>query len=115
VNESKPTRATARMRALARTLLLLQLLAAPGSAAPAAESEPALNGVVNVNTATSEELELLPGIGPSKARAILEARERSGGFKRLEDLEEVTGIGSSTVEQLRPFATVSGKTTARLP
>ena len=115
MNASNTTRAVARLRALARALLLLQLLAAPGSAAPAEPSQPALVGVVNVNTATAEELELLPGIGPSKARAILEARERLGGFKSLADLESVRGIGSSTVEQLRPFVTVSGKTTARLP
>ena len=97
------------VRALASALLLAGL--ALGGPAPAQQAD-AAPGVVNVNTATAEELEMLPGIGPSKARAILEARQQKGRFQSLDELEEVKGIGRSTVEQLRPYATVSGRTGA---
>ena len=55
---------------------------------------------VNINTATSEELEELPGIGPSKAAAIIESRESDGPFASCEDLTRVTGIGRATVSNL---------------
>ncbi len=81
--------------------------------AAAAQSGVAIEGVVNVNTASIEELQLLPGVGPARARAILEAREHLGGFKRVEDLLEVKGIGPVALEKLRPFVAVKGRTTAR--
>ena len=59
-------------------------------------------GLINVNTASATELETLPGIGPSKAAAIIENRP----FTRVEDLERVPGIGAKTVDQLRPLVTV---------
>ncbi len=101
-------------RSLVRALLAVLglLLAAP--VLSAAEAEPALAGVVNVNTATVEELQLLPGVGEVRALAIVEARKQNGGFKRVDDLLGVTGIGSTSLERLRPFVTVQGKTTARL-
>ena len=103
------------VRAVARALLCVGLLAGSPAAAPAAEAEAPPSGVVNVNTATAEELELLPGIGPSKAKAILEARRERGAFKSVEELEEVKGIGRGALERLRPFVTLSGKTTAEQP
>ncbi len=48
---------------------------------------------VNVNTATQEQLESLNGIGPAKAKAIIDYRQKNGGFKTLEDLDKVPGIG----------------------
>ena len=66
-------------------------------------------GVVNVNTASAEELEALPGVGESRAKAIVEMRKSRGGFKRVEDLLEVKGIGKSALEKLRPFVTVEGR------
>ena len=57
-------------------------------------------GIVNVNTATQEELETLPGIGPSTAEAIITYRDENGAFTSLEDLDEVPGIGPSTLESL---------------
>lgn len=71
-----------------------------------------LSGVVNVNTASAQELQLLPGVGEARARAIVTAREARGGFRRVEDLVEVKGIGDAMLERLRPFLVVSGKTTA---
>jgi competence protein ComEA len=104
-----------RRWALARALLAVSLLFAAAPAAIAADAGPGLEGVVNVNTATAEELQLLPGIGPAKARAILEARRSRGGFEEVDELAEVKGIGEIVVERLRPHATVTGKTTAQRP
>lgn len=56
---------------------------------------------VRVNTATKEELETLPGIGPTLAAAIVDVRERGGPFRRVEDLQRVPGIGARTIERLR--------------
>ncbi|MED3910306.1 helix-hairpin-helix domain-containing protein [Peribacillus simplex] len=58
-------------------------------------------GLVNLNTATQEDLETLTGIGPSKANAILEYRETVGKFKEVDELKKVTGIGDKTFERLR--------------
>jgi competence protein ComEA len=73
-----------------------------------------LTGVVNVNTASAEELQLLPGVGEARARAIVDARRKRGGFRRVEELVEVKGIGDALLERLRPFLAVSGETTAQL-
>jgi len=70
-------------------------------------------GVVNVNTASQEELQLLPGVGPVRARAILAERKKRGGFKRIEELAQVKGLGDSMLSRLRPHVVLSGLTTAR--
>lgn len=62
---------------------------------------------LNINTATPAQLETLPGVGPAKARAITEYREKSGGFKRVEDLTNVKGLGEKSVERLKPMVTVT--------
>lgn len=71
-------------------------------------------GVVNVNTATVEELEQLPGIGASRARALVEAREQRGGFGSIDELVEVKGIGEASLARLRPHLTTEGPTTAQV-
>lgn len=58
---------------------------------------------IDLNTATEENLVLLPGIGPAKAAAILERRERRGGFEAVEELLDVKGIGPKTLEKLRTY------------
>jgi competence protein ComEA len=74
---------------------------------------PSEEGVVNVNTATADELMRLPGIGPSKAAAILALRGRLAGqrFGRVEDLLRVRGIGRVTLRKLRALVALSGATT----
>ena len=105
---------TARaLRALARVglaaLLLGAFLAAAAPGMGMAEDRP---GVVNVNTATVDELVQLPGIGEKRAQAILEARQQRGGFKSVDELLEIRGIGPANLEKLRPHLSVSGKSGA---
>lgn len=59
-------------------------------------------GKVDVNRAGEEELSGIPGIGPKTARALIEARRARGGFKKLEDLLEVKGIGERKLERMAP-------------
>ncbi len=59
--------------------------------------------VVRLNTATESDLVRLPGIGPSLARRILEYRRQKGGFKSVDELLEVKGIGPKKLEQIRPY------------
>lgn len=70
---------------------------------------------VNINTATQAELETLKGIGPAKAKAIIEYRKKKGSFKSVDDLQGVSGIGPATVQKLRKDMTVgsSGGATGR--
>lgn len=97
--------------------LLSALLLLPGLAT--AQSDGAgpktqLVGVVNINTATPEQLELLPGVGPTRARAIIEFRKAHGPFGTVDGLESVTGIGPVALERMRPHCAIRGKTTAEL-
>lgn len=65
---------------------------------------------VDLNTATAEQLaEVLIGIGPSKAQAIVEYRERNGGFTHIDELVNVRGIGLHTVDQNRSRLLIDGK------
>lgn len=61
---------------------------------------------VNINTATSEELQELDGIGPAMASRIIEYRQTNGAFTSVDDLENVSGIGEKTLEKLRPHVSV---------
>lgn len=70
------------------------------------------SGVVNINTATAKQLSLLPGIGPSKAQAIVDYRSKRE-FKKVEELARVKGIGRKTVRKLKSLLTVSGETTLK--
>lgn len=73
------------------------------SAAHAAAENPQ---TVNINTASEKDLERLPGVGPSRAKAIVELRTQLKGFNRVEDLMRVKGIGRKTFQKLSPFVTL---------
>ncbi|AEH50189.1 ComEA family DNA-binding protein [Pseudothermotoga thermarum] len=63
---------------------------------------------IDINKASYEELLVLPGIGPTKARAIVEYRQKYGPFESLPDLAKVSGIGKKTVERLANFVKIEG-------
>ena len=77
--------------------------AASAAAAPAEKAGP----TVNINTATSSELESLPGVGPKLAQRIIDYREKNGGFKKLEDLMNVQGIGEKNFLKLKSKLSVT--------
>ena len=78
-----------------------------------AKASTALEGVVNLNTATETELTRLPRVGEAVARRIISFREKHGPFQRPEDLMNVQGIGERTFQQLRPHLAVEGETTLK--
>ncbi len=67
---------------------------------------------ININTATQQQLESLNGIGPVKAKAIIDYRTKNGAFKSVDDLKKVSGIGDKTLEKLRKDIAVSGASAA---
>lgn len=110
-------------RALVALGVLLASLAAPlpglvvgaasaQEAASTQEAEAARPGVVNLNTATEEELMRLPGVGPSRAAAIVAMRQRRP-FRRAQEILRVRGIGRATFRRLEPHLAVDGPTTLR--
>jgi len=83
-------------------LALIMCLALAGTAA----------AVVNINTATKEELTTIKGIGDKRAQEIIDYRKKNGDFKSVDELEKVPGIGPGTMKQIRSQVAVSGKTTS---
>ena len=70
---------------------------------------------VNLNSATVQQLEQLPGIGPATAKRIVEMREKGGAFRRIEDLLAVRGISEKRLNALRPYLAVSPPPGAATP
>lgn len=73
----------------------------PGGSAP-----DAITGKININTASVEELDKLPGIGPAIAQAIIDYRTTNGPFKQIEDINIVKGIGDALFEKIKDQITV---------
>src|SRR5271155_3614563 len=69
---------------------------------------------VNLNTATSEQLQQVPGIGPSTADKILQMRKSYGAFKSVDDLLAIRGIGPKRLEKMRKYL-VAGRTATAAP
>lgn len=80
---------------------LLEILLLAGALGWAAKQPPATP--VNVNTANVEQLQTLPGIGPSTARSIVHYRQRNGPFRRIEDLLIIRGMSKKKLARLKPY------------
>lgn len=80
-------------------------LAQEGKQAPTAREK--VTTPVNLNTANTTELQTLPGVGAATAGRILEYRQKNGGFKKIEELMNVRGIGEKTFLKLKPMITVA--------
>jgi competence protein ComEA len=79
---------------------------AVSGAAPGGDSVPAASAPVDLNTATAEQLQTLPGVGPATAAAIISDRAAHGPFRSVNDLGRVRGIGDAKLGQLRDLVTV---------
>jgi competence protein ComEA len=80
-------------------------LAQDKSAKP--KAAPVVSTPVNLNTATAADLEALPGVGAATAKLIIEHREKNGGFKKVEELMNIKGIGEKSFLKLKPMVTVA--------
>jgi comEA protein len=88
-----------------RAAIASLLVAAIAGTASAAKKTPPTQPV-DLNTATLKELEQLPGVGPTTAKAIIEFRTRSGRFRRVNDLLVIRGISETKLAKMRPYVTI---------
>jgi len=98
-------------RILCALLVAVCLFSAPTAAvaqakAPSRKAAAAPVSVVNLNTATASQIATLPGIGETAAQRIIEYREKNGGFKKVEELMNVKGIGEKSFLKLKPLVTL---------
>lgn len=70
------------------------------------ETKASKDNKVSINTGTLEELQTIPGIGESKAQAIIEYREKNGNFNAIEEIKNISGIGESTFDKFKEYITI---------
>jgi competence protein ComEA len=68
---------------------------------------------VNLNTATAEQLATIPGVGPKMAERIIDYRQKNGGFKKVEDLMNVSGVAEKSFLKMKPLITVTAPKTGQ--
>jgi len=95
----------------ARTVLSFILVAAAALTITGSVEAAQPAGVVNVNTASAEQLQLLPRVGPALAGRIVDFREANGPFRTVDEIVAVKGIGETSLEKLEPYIVTSGATT----
>ncbi len=95
-----------------RTVPLMALIVVWAVAALAA-TPPQTHGVVNINTATVQQLALLPHVGPSLAERIVQFRKDNGNFKSVDEVVAVRGIGEKSFATLKPYLSTTGPTTLK--
>ena len=91
---------------------LIAPVAAQEKAAEPKAAAPTAAAPVNLNTATAAQIATLPGLGPKAAQRIVEYRQKNGGFKKIEELMNVKGIGEKSFLKLKPLITVTEKAAA---
>jgi competence protein ComEA len=101
----------ASVLAICSTVLFTSAVVSASQQSPAATAPNAASSkaAINLNAATVDQLETLPGIGRKTAERIIEHRSKSGGFKRIEDLMNVKGIGEKSFLKLKPLVVVVPK------
>jgi competence protein ComEA len=72
-----------------------------------------VEGKVNINTATEDQIALLPGIGPKLATEIVNYRTTNGNFKTIDDIKKVSGVGDKKFEKIKNLVVVEGDTTIK--
>ena len=94
-------------------LVLAVCLSAAGlrAATPSRTETADPSGVININSASAEQIAYLPRVGLKLAQKVVDYRKANGPFKKIEDLMEVKGVGEKFFVRLRPHLTVSGSTT----
>jgi comEA protein len=95
-------------------LTAASLLFSFAALANAQKKSPPANSV-DLNSASVAELQQVPGIGPATAKSIVKFREKSGPFKRVEDLLAIRGISKRALERMRPYLTVVPARSAKSP
>ena len=88
--------------------LVLALVVSSGLAIAAGKAAP--SGKVNINTASAQQLTVLPGVGEKLAARIVDYRQKAGGFKNVSELMNVQGIGEKNLAKIQAFLTTSGET-----
>jgi len=99
------------IRMFTGTVLALAVVCASSPMAAQAAATPksarvSASAPINLNTATAAQLDALPGVGPSTAQRIVEYRQKNGGFKRVEELMNIRGVGEKSFLKIKPLVMV---------